>query len=258
MTQRYAVPEGMKKAAIAASEEYLRDNQSRDVHAEVIAEAVIQYQTENPIVPNRTQCVDLLKNAGLAEGEVGLAYMTAMLTAWQTMMYIAKPEPEAPQAMLYNEIEIGWRGGKVTAGPFIRENAVWTPEQAEQFAEYLKSSAQKAREQKPAEPEPSGPKPGDPLVDWECDCGLNPCPHVRQKVKPAPPAPSIISSKPSRSPDEIDKMCSDGLRGIIHRDAPEPSVPADVREVIRFYALPNEKRFHDAINEAFRRGQNSR
>ena len=50
--------------------------------------------------------------------------------------------------IIQNEIEIGWRNGVVTAGPFIRENVVWTPDQADQFAEYLRSSAQKAREYK--------------------------------------------------------------------------------------------------------------
>jgi hypothetical protein len=53
---------------------------------------------------------------------------------------------EHQRKVLQNEVEIGWRCGIVTAGPFIRENVAWTPEQADQFAMYLKSAAHKARE----------------------------------------------------------------------------------------------------------------
>ena len=51
---------------------------------------------------------------------------------------------------LRNEVEIGWRPGWVTMGPFIRQNVKWTPEQAEQVAEYLMASAKKAREKDPS------------------------------------------------------------------------------------------------------------
>lgn len=57
----------------------------------------------------------------------------------------ALAQEQAPMKAKSNEVEIGWRNGMVTAGPFIGEHAVWTPEQAEQFAEYLIASAQKAR-----------------------------------------------------------------------------------------------------------------
>jgi hypothetical protein len=66
---------------------------------------------------------------------------------------IGRADPEAVRSFIKNEVEIGWRDGLVTAGPFIRQNACWTPDQAEKFAEHLKSSAQKAREQKLEEPE---------------------------------------------------------------------------------------------------------
>lgn len=51
------------------------------------------------------------------------------------------------KVVLKNEVEVGWRGGMVTAGPFIGPNVVWTPAQAEQFAAYLISAAKEAREQ---------------------------------------------------------------------------------------------------------------
>jgi len=50
-----------------------------------------------------------------------------------------------------NEIVIGWRDGLVTAGPFIGTHVVWTPEQAEQLADYLKAAAKEARKQKKTE-----------------------------------------------------------------------------------------------------------
>jgi hypothetical protein len=52
-----------------------------------------------------------------------------------------------PAPPLVGEIEISCRHGKVNAGPFIGEYAQWTPDQAEQFADYLKSAAELARQQ---------------------------------------------------------------------------------------------------------------
>ncbi len=46
---------------------------------------------------------------------------------------------------LQNEVEIRWKMGKVMAGPFIGPHAMWTPDQAEQFARLLMDAAQKAR-----------------------------------------------------------------------------------------------------------------
>ena len=55
------------------------------------------------------------------------------------------PSPSATGDELHNEVEIGWGGGRVYARPFLRPMAVWTPEQAEQFAEHLVSAAREAR-----------------------------------------------------------------------------------------------------------------
>ena len=60
-----------------------------------------------------------------------------------------EPTEQAPDtaALIYNEVEISWREGKVLAEPFIHAYTVWTPEQAEQFANYLKQAAESARKQ---------------------------------------------------------------------------------------------------------------
>ena len=68
-----------------------------------------------------------------------------------------EPVEQGERTEITNEIEIRWRKGFVCAGPFIRENARWTPDQADQFADYLRSAAQSAREQITSAPAPSEP-----------------------------------------------------------------------------------------------------
>jgi hypothetical protein len=70
------------------------------------------------------------------------------------------PEPveQGEQPEITNQIEIAWRKGFVCAGPFIRENVRWTPDQADQFADYLRSAAQSAREQTTSSSAPSEPE----------------------------------------------------------------------------------------------------
>ena len=48
MEKKYVVPEEGLKAAKTAGEEYLRDNQSRDVYLHECLEAFIRWQSENP------------------------------------------------------------------------------------------------------------------------------------------------------------------------------------------------------------------
>jgi len=67
--------------------------------------------------------------------------------------------PAEPEPATFNEVEIGWIPGFVWAGPFIKPRVRWTPEQAEQFADYLKASAKEARGD---EPEPASA----PHLSW--------------------------------------------------------------------------------------------
>jgi hypothetical protein len=48
---------------------------------------------------------------------------------------------------IHSEIVLSWVPGFVTASGFLYRNCVWTPEQAEEFAGFLLSCADKARGQ---------------------------------------------------------------------------------------------------------------
>jgi O-acetyl-ADP-ribose deacetylase (regulator of RNase III) len=47
----------------------------------------------------------------------------------------------------WNYVEIRSKAGKVTAGPFLRQHVMWTPDQAEQLADCLRAAAHEARKQ---------------------------------------------------------------------------------------------------------------
>ena len=149
--ERFIVPEGMLKAAIDAS------GITNHITIAKAVKAVLGWLSKNPIVPTEEQATALFASIEHPVGATGEGWgkvASDIAVEWQRRCFLA-PEPEV---MLYREIEIGWRGGLVTAGPFIRENATWTPEQAEKIAEYLKVSAQKAREQKSPTSEPEVPE----------------------------------------------------------------------------------------------------
>jgi hypothetical protein len=163
--QRYAVPEEGLNAVpyelrkVVHGTVLLGDNIVKP-----ILEAFICWQAENPRVPTGEQ----LWACGMAvsgQGIIPFWGCSAVIAEWQRQMYLA-PDSEAEQKVtLYNEVEIGWSCGMVTAGPFIRENVVWTPEQADQMAEYLKGAAQKARERN-SSPDQLSPKGVDDLL-WQ-------------------------------------------------------------------------------------------
>ena len=88
---KISVPEGMINAAISASADYLRDNQSRDVHAQVVVEAALRWLSENPIVPTYEQYSDL--SADSTKYEYALPSMKYAAIEWQRRMFLAPPEP---------------------------------------------------------------------------------------------------------------------------------------------------------------------
>ena len=71
------------------------------------------------------------------------AGLKAVVGEWVKELLALERQPESvPEC---SEVELGWIPGFVTAGPFLRPNVRWTPEQAEQFAGFLTNCAQKAR-----------------------------------------------------------------------------------------------------------------
>ena len=91
---KYLVPEEGLKEAIAASDDYLRDNQSRDVHAKVILEAFIAWQSENPPVPTEKQWSEVQFSVASRP----IDYQRDFAVEWIRRMYLA-PEPEVPEEL---------------------------------------------------------------------------------------------------------------------------------------------------------------
>jgi hypothetical protein len=96
---RVVVPEGMLKAAKESEEEYLRDNQSRDVCREVILEASLRWLSENPMFPTHSEVNSILAMVQFQSlrgtSLDGLQDFAAM---WQRRCFLA-PEPEVPEAV---------------------------------------------------------------------------------------------------------------------------------------------------------------
>jgi hypothetical protein len=96
---RVVVPEGMLKAAKESEEEYLRDNQSRDVCREVILEASLRWLSENPMFPTHSEVNSILAMVQFQSlrgtSLDGLQDFAAM---WQRRMFLAPPDPEVGQA----------------------------------------------------------------------------------------------------------------------------------------------------------------
>lgn len=155
MSNKIVVPRGMLKEARHAffdPSKALREASDTECLFSAI-EAALRWWLENPMCPTHVEVESILSMVQF-QGLRGtnLDRLQDFAVMCQRRMFLA-PDPEAVRSFIKNEVEIGWRDGLVTAGPFIRQNACWTPDQAEKFAEHLKSSAQKAREQKLEEPE---------------------------------------------------------------------------------------------------------
>ena len=92
--KRYAVPEGMLKAAIDAR--YTGKPIPDLIHVDqvrVILEAAVRWQSENPRVPTFAQCRDMWAEASMQEDGTETS---AVIAKWIRRMYLA-PEPEVPE-----------------------------------------------------------------------------------------------------------------------------------------------------------------
>lgn len=87
--KKIKVPEGMLKAAVA---EWYVATGERDFCIRMILEAALRWLSENPIVPDDEQCLQLWRGSAGADTTADCTRNT--VSNWQRRMFLAPPESE--------------------------------------------------------------------------------------------------------------------------------------------------------------------